>query len=327
VSQDRLFERADERLLSAIGSASRSVLLVSPFLSIRVAQRLAEVAAGSSAEWSLLTHLDPLAAAGRYLSIDGLRVLLAAGVKLGHVDRVHAKVCVADDFVMLGSANLINTGLGGASHPNVELSVELAGDAAERVRSIVESWRGSADVVGGKALDDLEARMRALPRLVLDPAGVESEPMFGTTADQVAVLVADARERNLWVKAQYGEPNPEQWREPHRFASSKRGRPSFKAGDLVLVYSEDAHASYAIVEVLDSAVDDPAYVVAQGYPEEDAARWPWVNTTKPRLVPSDGATVSPQTLGFTGQGLQGGHRRIGVSEFVDAVHALAGTRS
>lgn len=92
----------------------------------------------------------------------------------------------------------------------------------------------------------------------------------------------------------------------------------------MLIYSKDAHSCYAIVEVLDQASEDPQFVADRGYPEDDGMRWPWVNTTKGRLVPTDGAMVTPLDLGFTGQGLQGGHRRIGISEFVDAVHALAG---
>jgi hypothetical protein len=268
-----------------------------------------------------------VAAAGGYLSIDGLRELHEAGVNLGHIDALHAKVYVTDDFAMVGSANLTNTGLGAASRPNLELSVELAGDAVARIRGIAETWWESAATVDRAALDDLEARVRTLPRVTLEPASVEAESMGDLVSDQIAELIADARERTLWVKAQYGEPSPQQWLHTHWFSSTKRGRPSFKEGDLVLIYSKEAQACYAIVEVLDSAAMDPSFVASHSFIEGAGARWPWVNTTRPRLVPSDGAMVSSADLGFTGLGLQGGHRHIGVAEFVGAVYALAGARA
>ena len=321
-----LLQFADKQLFAAIDRATSEVLLVSPFLSIRVAQRLASAAKASRAGWSLLTHLDPVAAAGGYLSIDGLRQLYVAGVKIRHIDALHAKVYIADEFAMVGSANLTNTGLGAATRPNVELSVQLAGEDVAHVRRTIGTWWESAETVDLAALADLEARVTRLPRLALQRTGVEAEPSDNKVGDQIAELIADARQRSLWVKAQYGAPNAQQWLDTHWFSSSKRGRPSFKEGDLVLIYSKEAHASYAIVEVRDAADNNPSFVVAQGYSAEDGARWPWVNTTTPRLVPRDGTTVSPADLGFTGQGLQGGHRRIGVAEFVEAVYTLAGTR-
>ncbi|MES2092492.1 MAG: phospholipase D-like domain-containing protein [Actinomycetota bacterium] len=321
-----LLQFAEEQLFAAIDRAISDVVLVSPFLSIRVAQRLARAAGASRASWSLLTHLDPIAAAGGYLSIEGLRQLHEVGVAIRHIDALHAKVYLADEFAMVGSANLTNTGLGGATRPNLELSVRLAGEDVVHARRIIDTWWKSSEAVGLTALADLEARVRTLPRLAMQRTSVEAEPLDNVVGDQTAELVADARHRSLWVKAQYGGPNAQQWLDTHWFSSSRRGRPSFKEGDLVLIYSKEAHASYAIVEVRDAADNNPSFVVAQGYSAEDGARWPWVNTTTPRLVPTDGTLVSPADLGFTGQGLQGGHRRIGVAEFVVAVYALAGTR-
>lgn len=323
MTEFELFETAEAHLFSAVREATHRVQLVSPFLSMRVATELARFASKSSAEWSLLTHLDPLAVAGRYLSIDGLRALRSAGVRVGHLDRLHAKVYVADQIAIVGSANLTGTGLGNAARSNVELSVALPSEAVTEIRTQINSWWNSAAEVGEVDLKELESRARALPRIVSAPATLEPEPSEAVSV-AVAELIADARERSLWVKAQYGDPEADQWRAAHWFSSSKRGRPSFAQGDLILIYSKAAHATYAIVEVMDSPVNDPGFVIAAGYPEEDGERWPWVTTTQPRLVPNDGAVALPQDLGFTPQGLQGGHRRIGLSEFVTAVHILGG---
>ena len=87
------------------------------------------------------------------------------------------------------------------------------------------------------------------------------------------------------------------------------------------------HACYAIVEVIVEPRNDPSYVIERGgRPEEEARRWPWVNRTMPRFVPDNQRVVMPVDLGFTGQSLQGGHKRIGLPEFVTAVRTLAGER-
>lgn len=115
---------AERELMDALRSASHRVSLASPFLSIRVAKQLADIANASTARRSLLTRLDAAAAAGGYLSTDGLRTLINAGVTIRHAPRLHAKVYLTDDrFGIVGSANLTGPGLGGFADPNLEMSV------------------------------------------------------------------------------------------------------------------------------------------------------------------------------------------------------------
>lgn len=311
--------------MNALREASDRVRLASPFISIRIAKQLAVIASASTATWSLITRLDAAAAAGGYLSTDGLRALMDAGVVVRHARRLHAKAYLADEyFGMVGSANLTGPGLGASTDPNLELSLRLRPEDALAARTRVDEWWNASTAVSREDIDDLDRRARDLPRAV----AVQLSPELDRADEDIselANLVSDARERNLWVKAQYGQPSYDQWRSEFWFSSAAHRRPSFAPGDLVLVYAKDAHACYAIVEVVDEPRNDPRYIVERGgRSEEEAIRWPWVNRTTPRLVPMSERLVMPVDLGFTGQGLQGGHKRIGLPEFVVAVRALGG---
>lgn len=316
---------AAPELMNALRAASDRVRLASPFISIRIAKELAGIARASTAAWTLITRLDAAAAAGGYLSTDGLRDLMNAGVAVRHAPRLHAKAYLADDtFGMIGSANLTGPGLGASANPNLELSLRLRPEDVVAARTRVDEWWTTSTAVSRLDIDDLDRRARDLPRGIAVQLSPELE---GDEEDvsQLANLVSDARQRSLWVKAQYGHPNYHQWRNEFWFSSAAHRRPSFAPGDLVLIYAKEAHACYAIVEVLDEPRNDPRFIVERGgRPEEEANRWPWVNRTTPRLVPTSERIVRPVDLGFTGQGLQGGHKRIGLPEFVVAVRALGG---
>jgi len=54
-----LLPRLDTTLYAELARARREVLLVSPFLTMPVAQQLKAIRRASSADWSLLTRLDP----------------------------------------------------------------------------------------------------------------------------------------------------------------------------------------------------------------------------------------------------------------------------
>jgi len=309
-------------LLGAVAGAQHHVRLVSPYLSLPIAQRLAEYAEASTAPWSLITRFDAAAVAGGFLSTAGLRLLVEAGVAVRSLARLHAKVYLVDDeFGVVGSANLTGSGLGTSAAPNRELSVRIEPNALVEVEDQVDAWWGSAASISLSDIAALEAAARALPR---EAPIVLPEPSEATASVALADLLADARGVNLWVKAQYGEPDADQWRQPFWFSSRRDRIPSFKPRDLVLIYAKEAHACYAIIEVTSEPFHSPAYLLQHGRPESEAERWPWVNETLPRLVPTEGREVRPQDLGFTGQSLQGGHKRLGLTEFAAAARALAG---
>ncbi len=315
----RIVADADQLLFDQLATSPGDVLLVSPYVSYKVAQHIADLAAKAPGPWTLITCADPAAANAGYLNISGLRALLKAGVTLAHVDRLHAKVFLAGDcFGLVGSANLTEAGLGSAAHPNAELGVALTADEVTAIRSIIASW--SRTPLHGSDLDQLEEAALQLAK----PARVP-KPSTRATVSAVDRLIADARtgERALWVKAEYGRRTPESYAGEWFFASpGPRRRPGFAAGDLVLMYAQRDHVCYAVVEVTDEPTFDPAFLRTQGFSDEDAERWPWVSRTIPRLVPDAKVDVLTEGIGVSAQSLRTGAVHVSLAGFSSAVRQL-----
>lgn len=317
-----VIENARDWFSSVLEGADGPVLLTSPYLTHDVCAEVADAAKGSPHPFVLVTSLDPSAVANGYLSVKGLKCLLDAGVEVRHAARVHAKCFLVGSRAMLGSANLTGAGLGSSTTPNRELGVVLLAEEARQARRAVEAW--PARVVTKADLDDLLARSERLTR----QSAVQNDELDATTALQLAEqLLADARDvgRGLRLKLEYGEPALDGWREDSWFASPKKGKPGFRAGDLVMVCAKDTRDCYAVVEVTDDPEHQPAdYVAWTGEYDPDAAeRWPWINRTKPRLVPDELMELKLYELGVSGQGLQNGHVRLQLDQFTAGVRALA----
>lgn len=315
---------AHEPLLVAVTHATQEVLLASPFISARAAGRLRSTARASSATWRLLTALRPSSVATGVLNLEALRWLIDAGVGVRSSTRLHAKVSLCDGtFGLVGSANLTETGLGLARPSNLELGVSLNAAQCGAARLLFENWWSDATVVDEAALREVERQARDLPRPArLTPGKRIATGSVGALAE---TLLLEARDRGLWVKAVYGDGGALFDGEGWIFSSP--GRPSFKIGDLVLVYSREAGACNAVVEIVSEARHDPEFVeIDGGYSPEDANRWPWVNEVRGRLViPADQAPA-PEDIGFTAQGLQNGRKRLDLSQFAIAMRLASGQR-
>lgn len=314
---DDVLHLLDPALFDALRGPSGDVVLVSPFISYPVAHRLAGLASKATVPWRLVTRLDPVNAARGVLHPGGLRELFDAGVTISDVAGLHAKAyLIGQDFGLLGSANLTDRGLGGALHPNAELSVQLSPDQVAAVRSMVASW--PAKPVSAADLDKLKTDADAIAKVL--PHEHAPAPT-NLTIDQ---LLLDARDpaRTLWVKAEYGEAKLAQWRDSFFFASpSPTKRPSFKPGDLVLIYALGDKSCYAAVEVTSEPFIDPEVLLADDFSPEQIARWPWVTRTRPRLVPDEVVKILPAEIGV--KGLRNGHARVDLTGFSAAVHRLA----
>lgn len=308
--------RLDTVLYERLARAGARAVLVSPFLTMPIARELKRLHRESRADWTLITRLDPHAVAARVLSTNAVIDLIEDGVHVHDLPGLHAKVfLVDDDFAVVGSANLTGPGLGSAPRSNTELSVQLEPAQIPALAATVASWGYTARPVTIHDVRQVEEAARRLPR----PSSPvpDLEPAL---RPQPVLLPAIPADVSLWAKAQFGPPDWDQWRHPHWFSSRGDRRPGFAPGDLVVIYAKDAHACYAVVEVTDGPVLDPEFVTRH---RDNGERWPWVNRTRPFLVPDDGITVSPIELGFTGQGLQGGHKRLDLSQFLTAVDALS----
>lgn len=320
MSTHRVITQAGDELFPRLERAAGDVTLCAPFLTFDVASRLAGIAERSRVGWYLLTHLDAHAAANGYLSVDGLRALLEAGVSIVTHPGLHAKAYViGTDYALLGSANLTGAGLGERS-ANAEMSIIVPQADIASVQDVLDGWWEAGEGVDGGRLDRLETLARRIPRWNRTGSRQPS------SAEE---LLADAQLPGvtLWIKAHYGPARSAAWNRETWFSTSgSAGTPSFRPGDLVVVYSQEDHCCYGIVEVLDEPIYNPDFV-ADHEGDENGERWPWVNTTAPRLVPIPQVGMPLRQLGINPQGLQSGRRKLAFNDFKAIVDLLdAGTR-
>lgn len=313
--------QAGDELFSRLEDPAGDVTLCAPFLTSAIATRLADLAQDSEVDWYLLTHLDAQAAANGYQSVDGLRALLDAGVHMVNYPRLHAKAYViGNDFALIGSANLTATGLGEGTSANAELSIIVPESEIDSVQQILDQWWDHGEEIDEATLDRLAERARRLPRWT---------PPAPPTTTTVAALLEDAQRADvtLWIKAHYGPARPDAWNREAWFSSSgSKGTPRFQPGDLVAIYSQDEHSCYCIVEVLDEPRYNPDFV-AELEGTDNGERWPWVNTTAPRMIPTQQTGISLHDLGIKPQGLQGGRKKLAFNEFKNIVSALNSNRA
>lgn len=321
-STGRLVHTAAEWLEAAIADPDGDVVLTSPYLAFDVCQRIAAAAQSSGMSWTLVTALDPSAVANGYLSVEGLRRMMESGVDIRHVERLHAKCFVVGHRAMLGSANLTGAGLGSSSAANRELGVELDQEQAASARAMIASW--PARIADRGDLDQLLERSKDLTRTDRTQGGRLDAVSALQLAEQ---LLDDARDpgRSLWLKLEYGEPSLEGWRKESRFASPKKGKPGFRSGDLVFICAKSTRDCYAVVEVVSDPVFQPASYIEEtrGTDPDAIDRWPWVNYTRPRLVPTELMELKLNELGANGRALQNGHVRLKFDQFTAGVRALA----
>lgn len=315
----RLIDTAEKWFEAAISDPDGDVVLTSPYLAFDVCRRIAEAAQSSEMRWTLVTTLDPSAVANGYLSVKGLRRMMESGVDIQHVERLHAKCFIVGHRAMLGSANLTGAGLGSSPTANRELGVELGQEQAASARATIAAW--PARTVDRGDLDQLLERSMELT----GTERTQRDRLDAVSALRLAEqLLEDARDhdRSLWLKLKYGEPSLEGWRKESRFASPKKGRPGFRPGDLVFICSKRTRDCYAVVEVVSEPVLRPVDYIEETDPA-NVERWPWVNYTKPRLVPEKLMELKLHELGVHGRGLQNGHVRLEFDQFTAGVRALA----
>ncbi|AFR28666.1 hypothetical protein ARUE_c17600 [Arthrobacter sp. Rue61a] len=317
ITEGTVHAKAADWLFAALEESDEDVVLASPYLSYVVARDLAEVAERSNVAWRLYTRLDPMAAAGGFLSAEGLRKLIGAGVSVRHVERLHAKAFLVGRRGFLGSANLTSAGLGNAEASNDELGAELMPAQVESVRQAMGAWTSSE--VTAHHLAEFHQQVRRLVR----PIGTVRDDQAGFGPAIVEQLLLDIRDpgRRLLLKQEYGEPSLEQWRSAWFFGSPKKSEPRIKPGDLVLICAKQTKDCYVVVEVTSVPEYLPTdYADQRG---DEAERWPWVNRTKPRLVPSRVLHFKPGDMGRSSQGLQNGHIVLSIEQFAEAVNALS----
>ena len=295
-------------LVESLSSARSSVALCSPYLGFVPADEISTIARRGSATWELLTVLDPVAAAGGALSLDGLRVMMSAGITVRSLPGLHAKVFLVDDAIgFAGSANLTSPGLGVGKRRNLEVTVVLSAAQLAEASALLAQWREEAEVVTDAMIDACEADAARFPVRI-------SRTMIAagaSTADVelVNALLDESLRSKVWIKAMYV------YRFENWVNSSKKGKPSFNVGDLLVIYVGRTNCCYAVVSVAGETSHDPAFLIANGRSADEAERWPWVTPVdvRLRLPETHGAPIAE--VGKSGQSVQGGHCEMPVGGF------------
>ena len=117
--------RDGDRLLAHLAGARQRVLLCAPFIKVGVLENLLR-AVPAHVTVEVVTRWIPAEVA---VGVSDLEVFDLVGGRTGAtlklLDRLHAKLYLADDSILAGSANLTGPALGWSSKPNLELLTDL----------------------------------------------------------------------------------------------------------------------------------------------------------------------------------------------------------
>lgn len=117
--------RDGDRLVEHLAAATKEVLICAPFIKAGVLTSLLQ-AVPSPISVRVVTRWIPVEIAVGVSDLEVFDVVAARpGAKLELLDRLHAKIYVADSVALVGSANLTGAALGWSSKPNLELLTPL----------------------------------------------------------------------------------------------------------------------------------------------------------------------------------------------------------
>ena len=157
-----------ERIKSLLAGAKHRVLLCAPFVKARVLQIILSVVPKSIPVQVVTRWRAAEVAAG----VSDLDALLVAderpNTELALLDDLHAKLYLADDQCLVGSANLTASALGWSERSNIELLVPAQPSDPE-VAYLLERLESAMPATAAKRLE-IEAAVAALQLNVLDEA-------------------------------------------------------------------------------------------------------------------------------------------------------------
>lgn len=205
--------RDGDTLLAHVAGARARLVLCAPFIKAAVLRRLLD-ATPPGVKVTVVTRWRPEEVAARVSDLEVYDVVEERpGAALKLIDRLHAKLYLADDRVLVGSANLTATALGWCDAPNLEVLLPAAPDEPSvrnclleidqaRMATTAERDRvaaASAAVVAprmreGADLDE-ERAMTWLPRLAA-PARLY-QAYTGVGVDRLTAASRDAAAQDL----------------------------------------------------------------------------------------------------------------------------------
>lgn len=321
-----LLTYVQDELLRSIASASTSVALASPFLSLTIAKRIvAAVERSGASKRRFLTAVSARPVRSGVLSVPGIALLMDAGFEVRSIPNLHAKLSLVDGvWGVVGSGNLTDAGLGGAdaSRPNVELGVRLTRNQIHTAEGTFDDWwRAAADGRVTSELLEPYAAVKVVVPASSDGLAPIGSPLPGPTTVPLPTTSGPTPRRQYWVKAMYwhGKPTGEWWRSISFIHDRHQGtpeamtsRPRYRVGDLIALYITQPAGPGRIPAVFEVThpAEDGRDEVAERYGAEDAKLYGW--TTKVavcRAMPVEHAPTL-DVVGKSPKSLQVGRTRI-----------------
>lgn len=181
-----------DRILDLFDGVKREIKIISPFLTLSMAEKLCSTVKATDSTCTFITRLyleDMIAKAN---SIDALELLINSGITVYAVKKLHTKLYLFDhDNAILGSANFTNGGF----KSNIELSLLLSkeepilaelhtyfDDMVSKIKSV-----GSGLVTSDIIKDARDAYARLLPDKKR-PMKTISTQMYGAALDKWSEL-------------------------------------------------------------------------------------------------------------------------------------------
>ncbi|HEX5608617.1 MAG TPA: phospholipase D-like domain-containing protein [Solirubrobacterales bacterium] len=295
-------------LLERIGSAKERVWLAGPFLTLPIAQRIAEAAERSGvSERKLLTALVARSVQVGVLDTEALEHLHDADFEISSIANLHAKVSLVDSsWGLIGSGNLTGAGLGGSRGGNHELGVLLDEAQAAAAYSVMARWWRKAKTVGPEEIE----RYAGLPKLARSPIGDFGPSLPVPEVTGLAQILAEdattAASRSYWVDANYHNPADESWWRRNWISGPRRA--SYQVGDLIFIYltkrSGGPGACAAAVQATTACRKDRQWVIDHR-DEEAAEQWPFVTETSFVAEIPAFPGVDLDVIGKSGMSVQG----------------------
>lgn len=159
-------------LLQHVAAARSRVLLCAPFIKAAVLSRLFS-AAREGITIDVVTRWLPKEVAAGVSDLETFDLVAARpGASLRLLNRLHAKLYLADNAMLAGSANMTATALGWCDNPNVELLMQVPADAEAVTRCLAELEH--ARPATAEERDAIRAKAQAMPPLKL-PGSEETD--------------------------------------------------------------------------------------------------------------------------------------------------------
>jgi phosphatidylserine/phosphatidylglycerophosphate/cardiolipin synthase-like enzyme len=107
-----LINNLEQELFSKLKMCKDKIIVVSPFLSLKIAEKLVNIVKGNNIKCKVITRFDRKSFIDKASSLDALKLLIENNVKILALKDLHSKVYIIDNkSCFVGSANFTNKGL------------------------------------------------------------------------------------------------------------------------------------------------------------------------------------------------------------------------